>query len=106
MDNAGQWQGETQIAAKAKVGEGIDHGHEVRNVLNRLSDALGDAERELTHARSYTLANVDSAVAQGFSVSDTGKATHSEPDRSADADHLTFTIGSGLDEVERLDTSY
>lgn len=106
IDTAAQWHGKTHDAATRKVTEERDHGHEVRNVLNRLSDALGDAERELTHARAYTISNVDSALSQGFTVSDTGKVHHPDPDRRADAEHLAFSIGSGLDEVERLDTLY
>lgn len=106
MDNADQWHGRTHDAANTKVVEEVDHGHEVRNVLNRLADALGDAERELTHAREYTLGQVDSALAQGFSVSDSGDVTHRDAKRKPDADHLAFTIGNGLDEVERLDTTY
>ncbi|PHV68441.1 alpha/beta hydrolase [Williamsia muralis] len=106
MDNAGEWTGRTHDAANTKVVEEVDHGHEVRNVFNRLADALGDAERELTHAREYTLGQVDSALAQGFSVSDSGDVTHRDAKRKPDADHLAFTIGNGLDEVERLDTTY
>ncbi|ALR10286.1 alpha/beta hydrolase [Mycobacteroides saopaulense] len=106
FNDASGWFGKTHDAARIKVDQELDHGREVRNVLNRLSDDAEDAGRTLKHAKEYTLQDVDAAIADGFTVTDTGEVSHSDPKKEqAAADHQR-RIQSGLDEVARLDEMY
>ncbi|MUM15471.1 hypothetical protein FZI91_17910 [Mycobacterium sp. CBMA271] len=106
FNDASGWYGKTHDAAKIKVDQELDHGREVRNVLNQLSDDAEDAGRALKHAKEYTLQDVDAAVADGFTVTDSGAVSHPDAEKAqAAADHQR-RIQSGLDEVARLDEMY
>lgn len=100
------WTGITRDAATVRVEQEFDHAREVRNILYRLADDAADAARELGHARDYVRSEVNSVVQQGFSVSDTGMVTHLDSEKLEEAEYLQSRIQSGLDEVERLDTSF
>lgn len=104
--SAAQWFGKTHDAAKLKVEQEVDHGREVRNVLDTVADDADDAARALGHARDFILKNVDQAVAQGFTVSDTGQVSHPDADQADEAAQYQRSISSGLDELERVDNQY
>jgi hypothetical protein len=106
LSNATNWFGITHDAATRRVEQEVDHGREITNVLNGINDDAEDAARLLEEARSFVLRTVDQAVAQGFQVSDTGEVSTTDSEKSVDASQCQRTIRSGLDEVERLDTSY
>lgn len=106
FNDASGWYGKTHDAAKIKVDQELDHGREIRNVLNRISDDAEDAARTLKHAKEFTLQDVDGAVSEGFTVTDTGEVSHPDAKKAqAVADHQR-RIQSGLDELARLDDMY
>lgn len=106
FNDATGWFGKTHDAAKIKVDQELDHGREIRNVLNRISDDAEDAARTLKHAKEFTLQDVDAAVSEGFTVTDTGEVSHPDAKKAqAAADHQR-RIQSGLDELARLDDMY
>lgn len=106
FNDASGWYGKTHDAAKIKVDQELDHGREIRNVLNRISDDAEDAARTLKHAKEFTLQDVDGAVSEGFTVTDTGEVSHPDAKKAqAAADHQR-RIQSGLDELARLDDMY
>jgi len=106
FNDATGWFGKTHDAAKIKVDQELDHGREIRNVLNRISDDAEDAARTLKHAKEFTLQDVDAAVSEGFTVTDTGEVSHQDAKKAqAAADHQR-RIQSGLDELARLDDIY
>lgn len=104
--NAPNWFGQTHDAATARIEQEVDHGRELCSVFNQISDNAEDAARDLGSLRSFVLGNVDEAVGRGFTVSDTGEVTHPDSERAEDAEQYQSAIQSGLDEVDRLDTSY
>lgn len=104
--NAPNWFGQTHDAATARIEQEVDHGRELCNVFNQISDNAEDAARDLDSLRSFVLGKVDEAVGRGFTVSDTGEVTHPDSERAEDAEQYQSAIQSGLDEVDRLDTSY
>jgi hypothetical protein len=106
LANASSWFGMTHDAATAKIEQEVDHGHELSNVYNQISDNADDAARELGNVRSAVLAKADQAVAAGFTVSDNGAVTHPDETRAGDAEQYQRFIQSHLDEADRLDTSY
>lgn len=106
LANAPNWYGRTHDAATAKIEQEVDHGRELINVYNQISDTAEDAARDLGSVRSFVIGKVDAAVAAGFTVSDTGHVTHPDDDKADEAEQYEQSIRSGLDEAERLDTGY
>ncbi len=106
ISSASQWFGKTHDAATTKVEQEVDHGREIRNVLDTIADDADDAARALGHARDFVIQKVDQAVAQGFTVNDTGQVTHPDEDKADEAESYQRSIQSGLDEVERVDNQY
>lgn len=106
LSDASGWYGKAHDATRLRVDQELDHGREIRNVLNRICDDADDAARTLKHAREFVIQKVDEAVGQGFTVSDSGEVTHTDPKKAADADAYEHSIQSGLDEVARLDDMY
>lgn len=91
FNDASGWYGKTHDAAKIKVDQELDHGREIRNVLNRISDDAEDAARTLKHAKEFTLQDVDAAVSEGFTVTDTGEVSH--PDAKKAQAPPTISVG-------------
>lgn len=117
FDGAMLWRGATHDAAHVRVTQERDHADEVRNVLNQIADEAKDAAADIAHARDYVLRQVASALAQGFTVSDTGEVSrvgNSAEDDSADDDSaendkassLQAQIQHGLNTVGAYDTDY
>lgn len=117
FDGAVLWRGATHDAACVRVTQERDHADEVRNVLNQIADEAKDAAADIAHARDYVLRQVASALAQGFTVSDTGEVSRvansadddSADDNSADNDKassLQAQIQHGLNTVGVYDTDY
>ncbi|MGC4934028.1 alpha/beta hydrolase [Gordonia sp. DT30] len=100
------WHGKTHDAAESKLNAERDHAFEVRNVLNQIADEAGDAATDLGFAKDYVLREVDSAIAEGFDVSETGLVTHPDPSKEEQARTFEAKIIRGLDTVGDLDDTY
>ncbi|MFC9893725.1 alpha/beta hydrolase [Nocardia sp. NPDC127579] len=105
MDAAQDWRGRTRDAAWRRTNEEIDHGHEVRALLVRFADEAQDAHREFEAARKYVLAQRAAAQAAGCAVDDAGYVTHPDGANSEAGVHQ-LNILAGMDEIERIDTTY
>lgn len=112
---AGSWTGTAQQAAKRKITADSDHAAEVSTVLLSLASTAANAHRELTPARAQVLAEVQRAVDDGFTVSDTGEvivpddadADDAETaDRQASAQIWENRIDVALTAVATLDATY
>ena len=106
LNDAGSWRGATHDAAQARVTEERDHASEVRNVLNQIADEAKDAATDIAHARAYLIREVDNAIADGFTVSDTGEVTHADPDEDLNAFVRQNRIAMGIDTLAEFDTDY
>lgn len=106
IENAGSWFGKTRDAANLKVQQERDHAGEVRNVLNQIADEAGDAARDLGFAKEHVIREVDGAIAAGFTVSDAGLVSHTDPDKDDEAQTLQARIVAGLNTVNDLDEIY
>ncbi|MEV6277982.1 alpha/beta hydrolase [Nocardia sp. NPDC051832] len=105
MDAAQEWRGQTKDAAWRRTNEEIDHAHEVRGLLVQFADEAEDAHREFETARTYVLAQQSAAQTAGCTVGDTGLVTH-PAGGNTEAGVFQLNILAGLDEIERIDTSY
>ncbi|MFI9505547.1 alpha/beta hydrolase [Nocardia sp. NPDC052566] len=106
VDAAGGWIGKTKEAAWQRTNEETDHGREVRNLLLRFADDADDAHRGFEHAVKYVLSQRDHAVQQGCTVAPDGTVTAPNTEKEGDAGVFQLNIMSGLDEVERIDTTF
>ncbi|WP_067717645.1 alpha/beta hydrolase [Nocardia yamanashiensis] len=106
LSAAQDWRGRTRDAATRRIDEEVDHGYEVRNLLLRLADDADDAYKGLQHARDYVLQQKKLAEGQGFTVGDDGSVSSDDSEKADEAAVFQLSIGSGLDEAERVDTTF
>ena len=106
LNDAASWRGATHDAAQMRITEERDHASEVRNVLNQIADEAKDAATDIAHARAYLIREVDNAIADGFTVSDTGEVTHADPDEDMNAFVRENRIAIGIDTLTEFDTDY
>lgn len=106
LNDAASWRGATHDAAQMRITEERDHASEVRNVLNQIADEAKDAAADIAHARAYLIREVDNAIADGFTVSDTGEVTHADPDEDMNAFVRENRIAIGIDTLTEFDTDY
>ena len=100
------WTGLTHDAALRRMGEEYDHGSELANVLQQITDEAKDAGTDLAHAKLVVEREVHQAMSAGYWVSSTGEVTHIEAAKSDEAKTIQSRIQHGLDVVDDIDERY
>ncbi|GAA3700267.1 hypothetical protein [Gordonia hankookensis] len=106
IDATSDWCGESRCAADLTVTRERGHVHEIRNILHRIADEAEDAGADLTHARELVLRVVDTALADGFVVTDLGEVASVDMSKEADAEALGVAIMRALDVIEQIDDDH
>ncbi|MDL9938531.1 alpha/beta hydrolase [Gordonia sp. ABSL1-1] len=105
-DDATFWFGRTHNASTYRIRAELDHGCEVRNVLQQIADEAADAATDLTYARDHALRLVADARAQGFDVDDHGMVSDPGDEAAPETRSAASAISEALDAVSEIDDRY